>query len=136
MPGGIDFVFPEGLGPEEQSAASALVLRCPTLAQELLDELTARMRSNAVRTSPIAYLRGMVKRAEVGAFVPELGLPIAVARRKHQQELILRQQREAEQRLAAERATPEYHAKVAARRAEIRKMLDAMQAGRPLGKLS
>ncbi len=137
VPGGGDLIFPEGLGPEEQSAASALVLRCPLLAQELLDELTARMRSNAIQTSPIAYLRGMVKRAEVGAFIPELGLRIAIARRKRQEELILRQQREVEeQRLAAERATPEYHAKVAARRAEIRNMLDAMQAGRRPGKLS
>jgi hypothetical protein len=49
--------------------------------------------------------------------------------------LILRQQREAEERrLAAERATPEYQAKVAARREEIRQMLDVMQPGRQRGK--
>lgn len=96
------------------------------------------MQAKAVHTSPIAYLRGLVKRAIAGEFVPELGQRVAAARRRRQEELILRRQREAEdQRLAAERATPEYQAKVAARREEIRRMLDVMQQpGRQRGKRS
>lgn len=134
---GGDLIFPESLLPEERVAALLLVQRCADQAQALLDELGARLQAKAVHTSPIAYLRGLVRRAIAGQFVPELGLRIAAARRRHHEELILRQQREAEERrLAAERATPEYQAKVAARRAEIRQMLDAMHAGRQRGKPS
>jgi hypothetical protein len=131
-PRGGDWIFPDGLTPEEKSAASALILRCPALAQALLDELTARIRSNAVKTSPIAYLRGMVTRALAGAFVPELGLGVAAARRKRREEAIARAQREAEdRRLAVERASPEHQVKVAEHRTKIREMLDAMPARRP-----
>jgi hypothetical protein len=131
-PRGGDLIFPDGLTPEEKSAASALILRCPALAQALLDELTARIRSNAVKTSPIAYLRGMVTRALAGVFVPELGLGVAAARRKRREEAIARAQREAEdRRLAVERASPEHQVKVAEHRAKIREMLDAMPARRP-----
>ena len=131
-PRGGDLIFPDGLTPEEKSAAAALILRCPALAQALLDELTARMRSNSVRTSPIAYLRGMVTRAQAGAFVPELGLAVAAARRKRREEAIARAQRDAEERrLAVERASPEHQRKVAEHRAKIREMLDAAQSRRP-----
>ena len=135
---GGDLIFPETLLPEERASALLLVQRCAAQAQALLDELSARMQAKAVHTSPIAYLRGLVKRAIAGEFVPELGQRVAAARRRRQEELILRQQREAEdQRLAAERATPEYQAKVAARREEIRRMLDVMQQpGRQRGKRS
>ena len=89
------------------------------------------MQAKAVRTSPIAYLRGLVRRANAGDFVPELGQRVAAARHRRQEELILRERREAEeQRLAAERATPEYQAKVVARREEIRRMIEVMKPGR------
>lgn len=131
-PRGGDLIFPDRLTPEEKNAASALILRCPALAQALLDELTARIRSNSVKTSPIAYLRGMVTRALAGAFVPELGLGIAAARRKRHEEAIARAQREAEdRRLAVERASPEHQVKVAEHRAKIRDMLDANHPRRP-----
>jgi hypothetical protein len=95
------------------------------------------MQARAVHTSPLAYLRGLVRRALAGEFVPELGQRVAAARRRQAEELILRQQREAEeQRLAAECATPEHQAKVAARRAKIRQMVGTMQAGRPPEKRS
>ncbi len=131
-PRGGDLIFPDGLTPEEKTAATALILRCPALAQALLDELTARIRSNSVRTSPIAYLRGMVTRAQTGAFVPELGLAVAAARRKRREEAIARAQRDAdERRLSVERASPEHQRKVAEHRAKIREMLDAAQSRRP-----
>jgi len=88
------------------------------------------MQAKSVRTSPIAYLRGLVRRADAGEFVPELGLRVAAARQRHHGESILRRQRAAEaQRMAAEQATPEYQLKAAKRRAEIREMLEAMRAG-------
>ena len=135
--GGGDLILPETLLPEERQAALVLVQRCAPHAQALLDELSARMQAKAVHTSPLAYLRGLVRRAQAGEFVPELGQRVAAARRRHEEELVLRQQREAEQqRLAAECTTPEHQARVAARRAEIRQMVGTMRAGRPPGKRS
>ena len=57
--------------------------------------------------------------------------------RSRQEELIQRQRREVEeQRQIAERAAPEFQAKVAARREDIRRMLDVMRAGSKSGKRS
>jgi hypothetical protein len=94
---GGDLILPESLLPEERAAALLLLKPCAQQAQALLDELSARMQANAVHTSPLAYLRGLVRRAQAGEFVPELGQRVAAARRRHEEELILRQQREAEQ---------------------------------------
>ena len=135
--GGGDLILPETLLPEERQAALVLVQRCAPHAQALLDELSARMQANAVHTSPVAYLRGLVRRALAGEFVPELGQRVAASRRRHGEELILRQQRETEQQhLASECTTPEHQARVAARRAEIRQMVGTMRAGRPPEKRS
>lgn len=132
---GGDLIFPDALLPEERVAALRLIRRCEDQAQALLDELSARMLAKAVHTSPLAYLRGLVNRAVAGQFVPELGQRVAAARRRRQEESTLRQQREAEeQRLAAERATPEYKARAAARREEIRRMLDRMRTRPQSGK--
>jgi hypothetical protein len=118
--------------PEERQAALVLVQRCAPHAQALLDELAARMQANAVHTSPIAYLRGLVSRALAGEFVPELGPRVAAVRRRHEEEQALRRQREAEaQRLAAECATPDHQAKLATRRAELRQIVDALQTAGP-----
>jgi hypothetical protein len=134
---GGDLILPESLLPEERAAALLLLKPCAQQAQALLDELSARMQARAVHTSPLAYLRGLVRRALAGEFVPELGQRVAAARRRHEEELILRQQREAEQQhLAAECATPERQAKLASRRAEMRQIADAMQARRPPEKRS
>jgi hypothetical protein len=134
---GGDLILPESLLPEERAAALLLVQRCAQQAQALLDELSARMQANAVHTSPVAYLRGLVRRSLAGEFVPELGQRVAAARRRQAEELSLRQQRETEeQRLAAECATPEHQARLASRRAEMRHIADAMQAGRPPEKRS
>ncbi len=132
---GGDLVFPEALLPEERTSALVLVRRCPEQAQALLDELSARMQAKAIHTGPIAYLRGLVRRASAGEFVPELGQRVAAARRGRAEEMMQRQQREAEERrLAVERASPEHQARIAAHRAEIRRMLDGMRSGRPPGK--
>ena len=131
-PGGGDLILPKSLLPEERQAALLLVQRCAQSAQPLLDELAARMQANAVHTSPIAYLRGLVNRALAGQFVPELGQRVAAVRRRHEEEQALRQQREAEDvRLAVECATPDHQAKVATRRAELRQIVDAIRTARP-----
>jgi hypothetical protein len=125
-------IFPATLLPEERACALLLVKPCAGQAQALLDELSARMQANAIHTSPIAYLRGLVMRAHVGEFMPELGQRVAAARRNREQERVERQLRAAEeQRLAQERAAPEYQAKLAARREEIQRMLAVMRADRP-----
>lgn len=130
---GGELIFPDSLQPEERAAASLLVERCGDHAQDLLDELSARMQSHAVRT-PIAYLRGLVARAAAGTFVPEAGLRIAVARRRRAEEALERQQRAQEdQRLAAEQQDPEQLAKRAARREEIRQWLDRAKTRRQGG---
>ena len=134
---GGDLIFPEALLPEECAAAALLIERCGDQAQALLDELSARMHANAVRMSPIAYLRGLVERASAGRVVPEAGLRIALARRQRSQEALELQSRELEaQRLAAERESPEYRAKLTARRAEIRQWLDRLSTRRQGGERS
>lgn len=124
-----DLIFPAQLLPEERVAATALVKGCGDVAQQLLDELAARLNANSVRTSPIAYLRGMVERARTGQFNPELGLQIAAARRRKHEDSLLREAREAEERrFAARRSTPEYQATLAARRGDIRLLLDTLDS--------
>lgn len=126
---GGDLIFPEALQPEECAAAALLIERCGDEKQALLDELSARMQANAVRMSPVAYLRGLVGRASAGRFVPEAGLRIALARRRRNQEDLELQNREQEaQRLVTERESPEYQAKLTARRAEIRQWLERMKS--------
>lgn len=125
-----DLVFPEGLLQEERAAALLLLGNHTAQAQALLDELGARMQAGSVHTGPIAYLRGLVRRAEVGTFVPELGQRVAAARQRLRDEVAQRrQQAEEAQRQAAERATPEYRAREALRRARLREMLEAMRSG-------
>jgi hypothetical protein len=124
--GGGDLVFPNGLLPEECAGALTLVGRVPERAQALLDELAGRMEASAVQTSPLSYLRGLVRRAEAGDFDPELGLRVAAARRQREAEALLRQERQAEElRQAAERASPEAQERVAERREEIRRLFGA-----------
>jgi len=136
-PSGGELFFPEALLADERAAARIVLNRCPDQAQALLDELSARIQAGAVHTSPIAYLRGLVRRAMAGEFVPELGQRVAATRRRRGEELILRQQREVEeQRLAAERATPAYQANISARPEEIRRMLGAMPSRRQRGRRS
>lgn len=134
MQGGGDLFFPDALIPEERASARRVLEQCLGQAQALLDELSARMQAKAIHTAPIAYLRGLVKRAATGEFIPELGPRVAAARRKRQAELIERRQRdEEERRLAAERATPEFQAKAAERREKIRQMLNATRPQSPKG---
>lgn len=126
---GGELIFPEQMLPDERHAACVLLRPCGDRAQSLLDELAGRLQMGGVRSSPVAYLRGLIARADAGSFVPELGLRVAAARTRRQQDAAQRREREAEERrLAAERATPEYHAKARAQREKVRQMLDELKA--------
>ena len=77
---GGDLWFPEGLTPalrRDISDRLALVDR-PT-AQQLLDELTGRMRAAKVK-NPAGYCAALVNRWKRGEFAPELALAIAAER--------------------------------------------------------
>ena len=136
LPGGGELIFPERMQPEEREAARRLLCQSAEQAQVLLDELAGRLQANGVRSSPVAYLRGLINRAAVGSFVPELAPRIASERRQRQNAAEQRREREAEERrLQAERATPDHQAKALAQREEISRLLnDAKQrlgSGRP-----
>jgi len=78
--------YPNGLSPSERIAAQKQLAHVPVdTAQQLLDELAARLAADAVRTSSIAYLRGLIKRARSGTFTPEGALKIADARERRRQ---------------------------------------------------
>ena len=129
LAGGGELIFPEQMLPDERQAARLLLRRCGDQAQCLLDELAGRLQVRGVRLSPVAYLRGLIARAAAGSFVPELGPRVAAEREQRQKDAIRRREREAEeQRLAAERATPEYQAKALAQRQKVRQMIDELKA--------
>ncbi len=97
-------------------------------AQVLLDELAGRLQANGVRASPVAYLRGLIARADSGTFLPELGPRIASKRQQIQKSADQRRAREAEERhQEIERATPEYQARVRAQRERLIELRDEMK---------
>jgi hypothetical protein len=78
--------YPNGLSAvERQEAANKLADLSTDLAQQLLDELTANISAGTIRATPLAYLRGLIKRAQSGQFTPEAGLRIAEQRKRRVQ---------------------------------------------------
>ena len=126
--GGDDLIFPDRMLPEERAAARLLLRQSGEQGQVLLDELAGRLQANGVRSSPVAYLRGLITRAAAGSFVAELATRIASERRQHQKAADERCAREAEERRQeAERATPEYQARIRTQREKISRLLDDMK---------
>ena len=75
--------YPKGLSPSERADAQRRLTRLsPELAQQLLDELAARLKAGTIRISPLVYLAGLIKRANAGKFVPEAALHVADVREK------------------------------------------------------
>lgn len=74
--------YPPTLTPYERQQAETLVQAVPEHAQELLDELAAAIQAKKVKTSPVAYLRGLAKRAAAGTFAAEAGQRIAQERER------------------------------------------------------
>jgi len=84
----IPLIFPNKLTVQEIESARVLLNGVEAeRAQELLDELTARLNSNLVRNS-LGYFRSLVKRDAEGRFIPELGIKLATARQKRREETI------------------------------------------------
>lgn len=78
-----DLEYPKGLSAAERKEAARKLADVPSgLAQQLLDELAAGILADSIRATPLAYLRGLIKRAQNGSFTPEAGLRI-VEQRKH-----------------------------------------------------
>jgi hypothetical protein len=87
-------IFPKQLTAREVSLAQKkLGPFAPALAQELLDELSARLNACTVRSSPLAYLRSLTERAEAGTFSPEAGVRVALGRQRDQELAALAQSR-------------------------------------------
>ena len=79
--GGCNLEFPKSLSSgETEEARRKLDGFSNRLAQQLLDELSARLQVGEVNGSPLAYLRGIVSRAVAGSFTPEAGIAVATVR--------------------------------------------------------
>jgi hypothetical protein len=88
-------LFPKQLSEAEQRVAEKLLRPFPpALAQQLLDELSGRLAANAIRLSPLGYLRGLVRRARAGEFTPEVALQVASTRERCRQTEISQRQAE------------------------------------------
>jgi len=126
--GGGDLIFPDRMLPQERAAARMLLQPCADQAQALLDELAGRLQAEGVRGSPVAYLRGLIARAQEGTFIPELGLAVAAERLNRQLAKKQRVAREAEEReQVAVRATPAYQARIRAQRERLSQLRDDMK---------
>lgn len=78
-----DLVYPKALSTAAQEQARQKLAGLPAdLAQQLLDELAAGIRAKVIRTTPLAYLRGLIVRARAGTFTPEGALQVAASRRR------------------------------------------------------
>lgn len=84
--------YPKGLSPSEHAEAERRIAHLPRgVGQELLDELSARLKAGTIRVSPLVYLLELIKRADAGTFAPEAGLRVADARdRRRRNEAALR----------------------------------------------
>lgn len=124
-------VLPAGLTSDESAAILRLVDPWPAQAQALLDELDARLRGGAVRTNPVAYLHGMVKRAAEGRFVPEAGLAASADRRRRRDLQAIRSRRD-DQRHGQQgtRTAIDRDAERAAGRAVLRQLLATLGSER------
>jgi len=63
--------FPASLTPEERAFAVKCLAPFGTAdAQDLLDELAAKLRAGKVQSNPLSYLAGLARKANAGEFVP------------------------------------------------------------------
>ena len=76
-----EFFYPKQLTLKERELAKVQLAPVDEKAgQEILDELAARLNANSIKSSPLAYLRSLITRAQAGQFTPEAGVRIALAR--------------------------------------------------------
>jgi hypothetical protein len=70
--GDCGFVFPPSFDPTARATViSRLAVLDPALAQQVLDELSGRMKIETVR-NPLRYLSTLIERALAGTFTPDL----------------------------------------------------------------
>ena len=78
-----DLEYPKTLSAAEREEAGKKLAGLPAdLAQQLLDELAARIRARVIKATLLAYLRGLITRARDGTFTPEGALQIAAHRQR------------------------------------------------------
>ena len=78
-----DVEYPKALSVAEREEARKKLSDIPAgLSQQLLDELAASIGANVIQTTPLAYLRGLIKRARAGTFTPEGALQVADHRKR------------------------------------------------------
>lgn len=74
-------VFPKGMIQEEVKVLSVLVAELDTtLAQQILDEIAGLRKAGKVRKSIIGLAAELIKRSELGIFIPSVGIGIAAER--------------------------------------------------------
>lgn len=79
--GGTDYFYPKQLSIKEREIAKTQLDSIDAaLAQNILDELAARLNANKVTGAPLSYLRSLITRAKTGQFMPEAGVRVASAR--------------------------------------------------------
>jgi hypothetical protein len=84
--GNVELIYPKEILSDEYKQADKLVQPLPlVLAQQVLDEWAGIIAANAIRSSKLGCLRGLVGRAQEGNFTPEKGLSIKAARKRQQQ---------------------------------------------------
>ena len=76
--------YPSSLAPAERMSIQNLIANIPPeSAQALLDELEGAIKKpGTIRTTKVAYLKGLVDRHRRGGFVPAAGIPIATRRER------------------------------------------------------
>jgi hypothetical protein len=88
-----EFIFPiEILKAELTQVANLIKPLSPKLAQQILDEWAGIIAANAIRSSRLGFLRGIINHAKIGKFTPEKGLRIAAARKRQQQQACIQEQ--------------------------------------------
>jgi hypothetical protein len=81
-----ELTFPAKLTERELADMTAQVASLPTdVAQQMLDVIEARIRSDQIRTNPAAMLRGIIRKyhADPIHFDPSTGYHIADQRHRH-----------------------------------------------------
>ena len=87
-----ELIFPKQLPLQEvEIARNRLCNLDKPLAQAVLDELAARLNVQAIRGSPLSYLRSLISRAEAGSFTPVAGVRVALARERERQREAVKQ---------------------------------------------
>ena len=86
--GHYDLHFPQLLGKDDRNAAMQMLSHVPTQrAQEILDELAGVLESGkTIRTTPLRWLCGIIRRSDRGNFKQVAGVRISTSRAAAEQE--------------------------------------------------